>query len=144
MSKSIWLMIAAFALVALLLIGGIFPLWGMGCGWAAADGWGMRGSGIMWNWPLRSIMGSWFFWSLGMLFPPALLALAIFGIVWLVQHMTALSRSATGLDAAQPGRRCGTCGQPVQADWRLCPYCGQALAQTETAPPRVVQETDSA
>ncbi|NOZ26695.1 MAG: zinc ribbon domain-containing protein [Chloroflexi bacterium] len=88
--------------------------WGMMGGWdgSARGGWGV------WGWILPLI---------GLLIPLAFLALLALGGVWLFRQ-SGLSRNlppASEQDAS--GKTCPSCGRPVQADWQVCPYCGQGL-----------------
>lgn len=59
------------------------------------------------------------------------------GVIWLgllvlvVLGALALARAISG-SMGSPGATCPNCGRPVQADWRLCPYCGQALKENRS------------
>jgi uncharacterized membrane protein YphA (DoxX/SURF4 family) len=56
------------------------------------------------------------------------LILLILGVVWLVNRW---GHHAKTLPAASPvlaEHKCSNCSKPVQADWKLCPYCGNNLA----------------
>jgi hypothetical protein len=72
-------------------------------------GYGIRGFGFM---PFGMI----FMW----LVPLAFLALLVFGVLWVV-------KSLKGNHSSVPNRVCAQCGKPSQADWKNCPYCGNAL-----------------
>ena len=81
------------------------------------DGWGghgvyMRGPGMM-GFSRMGIFGG----LISGLFRLGFLALIVLGIVWLVKSLRP-SKPPVALPA------CGKCGQPLQADWTNCPYCG--------------------
>ncbi len=71
------------------------------------------------------------FFGLGLFSGPLLLvALVALGAVWLLR-----GRGQTApLAAAQPpapaaaATPCANCGRPLQADWAVCPYCGEKVA----------------
>ena len=100
-------------LVGVSLMGG----WGYG-GWGRM-GPGMMGPGMMGGWGFGPIgwIGMFFMW----LIPVGLVVLVVSGIVWVVR---AIGGAGTQLT---PSRACSNCGRSVKADWRNCPYCGQAL-----------------
>lgn len=125
MSKSLqWVIGISVALLALAvafsLIGPFFApqvAWGgyrgmMGPG-HMAGGWGMMGL------PFG-------FGMVGMLLWPALfIGLTVLGAVWLVR---AVSRpSAPASPAPRSSTLCAHCGQPLEAGWRACPYCGEKI-----------------
>jgi hypothetical protein len=127
MQKVNWtvLIVVGVIVLAVLLIGSSllsYFRWGTAPGWSN-DGWGMMGPGMMGG-------GFGSFGWLGMIFmwliPIALLVLAVLGIAWLVRS---LGRSNTPTPIAAR-RACPNCQRPTQADWRLCPHCGQALTQS--------------
>ncbi len=116
-----WVTIIVVAVAALLVgavLGPLF-LWGS-----------MRGYPGMMGGYGRGMMGGFGFapfgW-IGMLMmgvlPLGLLVLVVLGIVGLVR---AANRPASQ-PAVAPAKLCPNCKQPVQADWRNCPYCGTAL-----------------
>jgi hypothetical protein len=122
MSKINWAQVVVFGIVALL----IFLIGANLVGGYA--GWGMMGPGMMGgggrNWGFGPFgLGLIFMW----LFPLGLLALLVLGIVWLVQQVSRPAGPAAGSPQVPTGRPCSNCGRPAQADWRVCPYCGQAL-----------------
>ena len=104
---------------------------------AVFGGWGMMGGGGM--------MGGWWPWwgagrfggggllgglfgLLALLVPIGLLGLLIVGGVWLVRNVGRATAGATKAVVTQsPAKTCPSCDQPVQADWRNCPYCGEEL-----------------
>ncbi len=88
-------------------------------------GWGMMGPGMMGGWALRYGVLSWLLMLTAMALPLGLLILLILGTVW-------LARGVSGPGAVPPPappsvQTCPNCGQAVQLDWRLCPYCGESL-----------------
>jgi len=124
MNKINWTAVAVFSVVVLLvflvgvnLLGG----WGYG-GWGRMGGYrsGMMGPGMMGGWGFGPFgwIGMIFMW----LIPVGLIVLVVAGIIWLVRAMG----GAGGPPSS--ARTCPNCGRPVQADWRNCAYCGQALS----------------
>jgi hypothetical protein len=73
------------------------------------------------------------------LFSIGFLVLIVLGIIWLVNRLrrpavpvAMAAPAATGADVAPAApvaevHACPKCGQPVQADWKNCPYCGKHL-----------------
>ncbi len=69
---------------------------------------------------------------IGFLFFAALVVLVVLLIVWLVrrnnrQAAMAAPMAATAVPPAAPAtgtHACKNCGQPVQDNWKHCPYCG--------------------
>jgi predicted amidophosphoribosyltransferase len=59
------------------------------------------------------------------LVPLGFLALLILGVVWLVKAVAQPGAQTF----ATVGRACPNCGRPAQADWQVCPYCGQSLTR---------------
>jgi hypothetical protein len=118
-------------LAILFVLGFAFGGWaGYGgcCGWGGYgryDDWGLNGApGMM------AGMMEWGFSPLGwisiifmVLIRLGLLALAVLGIVWLVRS---ISETAA---APAASKTCSNCGQPIQANWQHCPYCGTALTK---------------
>ena len=83
-------------------------------------GYGMMGPGMMWGFAPFGWIGMILMW----LVPLTFLGLLVTGIVWLV-------RTLSGPGPGYPGARTCPNGHPVQADWRVCPYCGEPLAVSE-------------
>lgn len=85
-----------------------------------AYGYGMMGG--YYGYPMMGGYGMMGFTPFGMLFmwliPLGSLALLVLGIVWLVNAVSGSKAAA---------RLCAHCGRPAQADWKTCPYCGNAL-----------------
>jgi O-antigen ligase len=50
--------------------------------------------------------------------PIVLIGLAVFGVVVFLQR--------SGNKQPQMGT-CARCGKPIQADWKVCPYCGKTI-----------------
>ena len=128
MNKVKWVQVAVFGFVVLVvfLMGGslLSPGWG-GWGPGGVMG-GMMGPGMMGGWSFGPF--GWFFMLLWPLFPLSLLALLVLGIGWLFRQVSGPSARIDAPPQAALGQTCANCGRPVQADWRLCPHCGQELA----------------
>jgi hypothetical protein len=58
--------------------------------------------------------------------PVLFLVLLALGIVWLVKYFR-LPQVPGAAAAVQPSATCKSCQKPVQADWQVCPYCGNKL-----------------
>jgi ribosomal protein L32 len=143
MNRINWTQVVVFGLVVLsiLLIGTSFLFFGGGA-------WGMRGGrgGMMGGWcPFCggtgrwgggiSGLGGWLFMALAILLPLGLLALLAWGVMWLSRSASDSPPRAPSAPPAAP--TCPNCGKVVQADWKVCPYCGEELSQTnnqETRP----------
>lgn len=120
MNKVNWTAVAVFSIVVLLVfLVGVSLLGGWGYGGWGRMGPGMMGPGMMGGWGFGpfSWIGMIFMW----LIPVGLIVLVVAGIIWLVRMI------GTAGGPPSPARTCPNCGRPVQADWRNCPYCGQAL-----------------
>ena len=130
MSKINWTQVVVFGVVALLVfiigVNLVSPAWG-----GSWEPWGRQGSGqmmgpgMMGGWGFGPL--AWLFMALWFLFPLGLLVLLVLGIVWLFQQVSSPARPAAGSPQAPAGQPCPNCGRPAQADWHVCPYCGQAL-----------------
>ena len=123
MSKINWTQVVVFGIVALLVF--VIGVSLLSVGWG---GWGsgrMMGPGMMGGWGFGPFawLGMIFMWIV----PLSFLTLLILGIVWLVRQVSGPTGPATAPPQAPPGRPCPNCSRPTQADWQLCPYCGQAL-----------------
>lgn len=91
-----------------------------------------------WHWmpmhPARGIplgrFGAFFPWSpiFGGLIWLGVLVLVVMGALALAR---AIGRPDQPASAAVQAASCPNCGRPVQADWRLCPYCGQTLIEKQ-------------
>ena len=123
MSKINWAQVVVFGVVALL----VFLIGANLVGGYA--GWGMMGPGMMggggrgWGFGPFGGLGLLFMW----LFPLGLLTLLVLGIIWLFRQVSSPAGPAAAPPQVPAGRTCPNCGRPTQADWRVCPYCGQAL-----------------
>jgi len=124
MNKVNWTQVGVFAVVALLVfLIGVSLLGGLtGYGMMRGGRYGMMGPGMMGGWGFGPF--AWLFMLMGLLFPVGVLVLLVLGIVWLFRRV---SEPSGPTSQAPAGPTCSNCGRPVQADWRLCPYCGQAL-----------------
>jgi len=136
MGRINWTQVLVFGLVVLVvfLVGiSLLPMlfgggyWGMGPGMTGRGG--MMGGWCPWcggtgQFGGGGLLGSLFgllFTLLGLLIPIGLLGLLILGGVWLMRSIGSTTA------AVPPSPTCRQCGQPVQADWRNCPYCGEEL-----------------
>jgi hypothetical protein len=101
---------------------------GRGPGMMPYGGFGqIRGPGMMgrgFN-PLGGLIGG--------LFSLAFLALAVMGVIWLVDHLR-MPKQAVAVPAAMPVETpavittpCKKCGQSLHDDWKVCPYCGKRV-----------------
>ncbi len=146
MGRSGWLGALVFGLVVLLVfcVGiALLPILfggfgGYGPGYFGG-GWGpggmMGGRGMMGGWFPGGMMGGPGF-GLGLFellamavmvgLPVLFLVLLVLGIVWLVKYFSA-PRVPGATAAVQPSATCKSCQKPVQADWQVCPYCGNKL-----------------
>ncbi len=129
MNRVNWVQMLVVGLVVLLVLL-------IGASWLGGYGgrgmWsGMMGPGMMGNWNFGSF--GWLAMIFMWLLPLGFLILLGVGIAWLFRQASGSSR-ATGRSTGDPsqtetGQPCPNCGRPVQADWQLCPYCGQKLEQ---------------
>jgi uncharacterized membrane protein len=115
-----WVLVGTGILFLVMLIVWLVPGgWGYG---GMMGGYGMMGGRYGFMSPL-GWMGMAFMW----LVPAAILVLLVAGAVALFNNLTRPS-NPTGQTGAPPtNRACQACGKPVQADWAVCPYCGQNL-----------------
>lgn len=123
MKKNLWWIIGiVVAIIILFSFGG-----GMMSGWGFRNGYGMMGGyggpGMMGNWGFSPL--GWLGMGLGMLLmwgvPIALIVLAGFGVVSLVQRNSKPNQTSVVQTA------CPNCTKNVQPDWQNCPYCGKSL-----------------
>lgn len=123
MHKINWTQVIVFAVIALLvfMIGAsLLSVGGGGWGPGRVMGPGMMGG---WGWGPFGWLGMIF---MG-IFPLGLLVLLVLGIVWLLRQVSSPPGPAAGPPQAPAERTCPNCGRSVQADWQVCPYCGQTL-----------------
>ncbi len=123
MSKSLqWVIGLSVALLALAVAFSlIWPLFAPQTAWGGYRG--MMGAGHM--------AGGWGMMGLpfgigmaGMLLWPALfIGLIVLGAAWLAR---AASRPPAG-PAPRSSPLCAHCGQPLEAGWKACPYCGEKV-----------------
>jgi len=118
MSRINWAYVIVFGIVALLVV-----LIGVSLLGRAYGGWGygMMGPGMM-SWGFAPFGWLWmiFMW----LIPLAFLALLVAGVVWLVQ---AIGGQGGAHRQSPVAGTCPACGQPIQSNWRHCPFCGETL-----------------
>jgi len=126
MSKALqWVIgIAVVLLVAAVVFSTVWPLVAARAGLDGGYGYGMMGPGHMFGG--RHMLGGFGmpFFGFGMvLWPLLFIGLIALGAVWLV-------RATARLGAPQPPAAtiaCAHCGQPLQAGWKACPYCGEKV-----------------
>lgn len=129
MNKTNWTQVAVFGGVVLLvfLIGiSLLSFFGQGYGYGGWGPGGMMGPGMMSYGYGGGALG-WLFSLLGLIFPLGFLVLLIVGGVWLFRKVSQPQVPSVGRSEAQSGQTCSSCDRAVQADWQLCPYCGQEL-----------------
>jgi heme A synthase len=91
----------------------------------------MRGPGMM-GFGRNPLIG-----FIGCLFSLGILALLVLGIIWLVRTLRS-PKAAQAAPAVMPVETpaatpamvtpsCKKCGQPLQADWKVCPHCGKKI-----------------
>lgn len=130
-----WIVAGVLALLLILvLIPGLFLFsHGFG-GMMGGYGYGMMGRGFGYQSPF-GFFGS----ALFMLIPIGFVILLVLFGVWVVSSLLKLRKPAVTSPAAVVSEVpvpaptpiaqaiCSNCGKPVQADWKNCPYCGNAL-----------------
>ncbi len=80
-------------------------------------GFGMMGYGFM---PFGGFLGGLF--SLGFL------ALAVMGVIWLVNRLrTPKPVEASAAIPTAAVNPCKKCGMPIQDGWKVCPHCGKKV-----------------
>jgi len=86
------------------------------------DGWHRPGMGVRGFMPFGMV-----FAFLGGLIPLALLGLLVYSAyrLGMKQANIAMAIPAAPVPAPAPIHTCAKCGQPVQEDWKNCPYCGK-------------------
>ena len=98
-------LVLVFALAASMILPFFLPAT---AGYGMMGGWGGMGGGLgMFTWPLL------------------LIVLVIAGAFWLGRAQN--PPSGQGTATPLPARTCPQCGQPLQADWKACPHCGERL-----------------
>ena len=119
-----WIIAGILLLVVLVGLPLLSGFGGFGC-WGGYGGM-MGGFG-----PMHGYMFSPLGW-VGMismwLIPLGLLTLLVVCIVWLFGALTRGGWSLPAHPPAAPARACPSCSKPAQADWSVCPYCGNALS----------------
>ena len=130
MGRINWTQVLVFGAVALVVfIIGITLLSFVFGGWGMMGGGGMMGDWWPWwggtgRFGGGGLLGGLFglmFTLLGLLVPIGLLGLLVVGGIWLVRNVGRVAAPPA------PAKTCPGCDQPVQADWRNCPYCGEGL-----------------
>ena len=117
--------IAVFLLLglALLLGTGLLRTQGMPMVWFRGYERGFRDNylphhGMRWGLPVLGIFGMF----LMLAFPLGLLAVIVLGIIMLVRSLQQPDRRPSNPQISH----CSNCGNSVEPDWRVCPYCGEA------------------
>lgn len=101
--------------------------------------WGMLSSGVMGRYVLHGTMWGHRVMSFrsfspsspwilrGLLAPTGLLTLLALIVVGFVLLVRVTSPSPAQVISERP---CSECGEPVEVDWEVCPYCGAELSAT--------------
>jgi|GEM_PF-614793 len=122
MNKGLQWIIGISAVVIALAVAAslVGPLFFPQAGWQ-----GMMGPNHMYGGtPMMGGFGTMGLFGLGMWLVPLLfIGLVVFGAVWLVKSVA--TPAAGQLLAAGP--HCANCGQPLQANWKACPHCGEKV-----------------
>ncbi|HEX9028120.1 MAG TPA: zinc ribbon domain-containing protein [Anaerolineales bacterium] len=130
-----WILAGILALVLIVVLGSglIFFSRGFG-GMMGGYGYGMMGRGFGYHSPF-GFFGS----ALFMLIPIGFVILLVLFGAWVVTSLLKQRKPAVAGPAAVVSEvpapapapvvqaTCSNCGKPVQADWKNCPYCGNAL-----------------
>jgi len=91
----------------------------------------MMGSGDGWHRPGMGMRGFMLFGMgfafLGGLIPLALLGLLVYGAYRLGKKRANIAVTAPAAPAPALTHTCAKCGQPLQDDWKNCPYCEKKL-----------------
>ena len=118
MSRINWAYVIVFGIVALLVV-----LIGVSLLGRAYGGWGygMMGPGMM-SWGFAPF--GWLIMIFMWLIPLTFLALLVAGVVWLVR---AIGGQEGARRQSPVAGTCPACGQPIQSNWRNCPFCGETL-----------------
>ena len=122
MSKTLqWVIgVSVILIMATVVLSTLWPLFAPNIGWA---GYGMMGPGHMYGGG-NMMGGFWmpFFGILMLLGPLLFVGLIMLGGVWLVRNMGTLFTPQPPAAAV-----CANCGKPLQAGWKVCPYCGEKI-----------------
>lgn len=114
-----FLVVAVVLLLALPLLWVISNLWGYG---GMMSGYGMMGR----SYGAMNPFG-WLGIAIMWLIPVAILVVLIVGVIALINNLTLPSKRNLQTGSPPGSRACQNCGKPTQADWNICPYCGQSL-----------------
>ncbi|MDP2964626.1 MAG: zinc ribbon domain-containing protein [Pelolinea sp.] len=111
-----WLIVFGVVFIAVLFIALlIFP--GSGYGWMP-----MMGNRGFSNINGFGVIGGIVMMLAFLFIPVVLIGLAVFGVVVLMQR----SRNIMPQPQSQ-SLSCSHCGKPIQADWKVCPHCGNKI-----------------
>jgi hypothetical protein len=145
--KNFWKYFLIFIGVLVVAFCVALPFFGMALRVGRAGGF-MPMNGLRFGFPfMMSRMGLFRFpmFGIGGLLLVGLVVLVIFGLVSLFRrssHSNAANSSAvpavaqpvqtaavepTSVQAVSTTSSCSHCGKPVQADWKVCPFCGEKL-----------------
>lgn len=129
MNKPNWWAIASLVLLVALVLSALSTLVGE-VWWAysperereSGSDWGRWRCGTDDNWWIRQIT----FLPFRCLMPALFITLLVLGVVWLVKAISTPPSRGAGMPTAAVA--CPGCGRPVQAGWRVCPYCERKLS----------------
>lgn len=115
-----WILALVFGLVLVFVLASFFLFRGRYGG--MMGGYGMMGPGFGYMFPF-----GWIGMLLGLLVPVGLIVLLVVGGVWIVTRLAKPSSPMNQSPVNAASRTCPNCGKLVQADWKVCPYCGSSL-----------------
>jgi hypothetical protein len=125
--KSGWIVAAILVAILLILLPGMWAWSHMGwydSSYGMMGNYGMMGRhSLFWLNPM-SWLGMGFMW----LVPVSILVLLVVGAVSLINSLNKPSVPKPTPPPSTDEHTCANCGKPAQADWSVCPYCGQTLA----------------
>jgi hypothetical protein len=125
MTNKIIAWILGIGLVFMLVLTIMWILPGMvGYRGSMMGGYGMMGRGFGFGFSPLGWLGMGLMWIL----PVGILFLVVLGAVSLINNLTHPTNPNLPIPPAASGRVCQNCGKSAQADWSVCPHCGQKLS----------------